>query len=179
MSTAMIAPICTIIPSLIGRCHPPACTDRARDYNSRMSRWVARLRVVLILLILITAIFVPVTGSGYLDLRRAEAANTQRDYGAASLYYRAAALKLPWRLELWEQVAAAEIRAGNQAAAVSIYQARRQQGVLSEFGWEYLGAFYCVNGNCREGLKIWMEGLKAHPSNTRIYSLLSEGYGRL
>jgi tetratricopeptide (TPR) repeat protein len=144
-----------------------------------MSYWPGRLRVILILLAIAAAILVPVLGSGYLDIRRAAMAHAQQDDAGAATYYRAAALKLPWRSDLWEQVAASYVRAGNQSAAVDIYQGRRHQGMLSEYGWEYLGAFYCVNGNCREALQVWMEGLRAHPSDTRLYGLISEGYGRL
>lgn len=144
-----------------------------------MFRWAGGLRVSLILVVLLAAIVVPVVASGYIDARRAAMADVQGDYASAAQYYRSAAIKLPWRTGFWEQAAAAQVRAGNRDAAVSIYESLRQRGILSAYGWQFLGAVQCASGDCRAALDTWFAGLKAHPSDTRFYALISEGFGQL
>lgn len=144
-----------------------------------MSRRAVLVRVFLILAALLIATMIPVVATGYHDLHQGDAAAAHQQYAKAALYYRSAAFKLPWKTGLWEQVALAEVRSGNEAAAVSIYASLSRQGSLSPSGWEIYGAIYSAGGQTQEGLNVWLAGLGAYPSHTRFYSLISAAYGQL
>lgn len=144
-----------------------------------MFRWVGALRLFLILMALLTAIFVPVVVSGYLEVSQGETAAAHQQYGSAAEYYRSAALKLPWKTGLWEQVAVVEVRAGNAAAAIPIYESLRRHGLLSASGWEIYGAIYNAKGDTQESLNTWLAGFSAYPSHMRFCYLISAAYGQL
>ncbi len=141
-----------------------------------MLRWAGRLRVVLVLLALTLAIYLPVVASGYADLRGAENALQMYDYGSAARHYQAAAWKLPWETRLWEQAAIARAYANEPSGAITLFEWLSLRGQLSARGWEIYGGVYQYSkGGVSKAVRIWLAGLQRYPAYTRFYLRIAYG----
>src|SRR5512134_3730684 len=90
------------------------------------------VRVSLILIIILLAIFVPFLASGYAELEKATASTS---YTEAAEHYRNAAQRIPWRADLYELSGHAYYHAREYVNADAAYQKAFQRHVLSSQGW--------------------------------------------
>jgi tetratricopeptide (TPR) repeat protein len=131
------------------------------------------LRVSLILLLILLAIFAPLLISGYVELGRAKASIS---YAEAAEHYLKAAQRLPWRADLYELSGHAYYHAKEYGKADAVYQEAFQQGVFSPEGWVAWGDVNYLQDDPERATEIWEQALEqGHPSEN-LYSRLAEIY---
>jgi len=127
----------------------------------------------LILLAVLMLVFTPPIITGYNELERA---NFAKDTGylsdAVDRYERVARL-LPWRRDLWEQIAWINARLGNIDRALYWFERAKDHNALTARGWDLWGAVYWTNSRDEEALDVWLSGLDAYPSYYEFYYLIS------
>jgi tetratricopeptide (TPR) repeat protein len=141
-----------------------------------MSRWVSKLTVPLIILIVLAAIAAPILFAGYQAEARAKAASEQKNYALAGEDYESAARLLPWRLELKEKAALAYASARAWERAMPLFEAASQQGGLSADGWDVFGTGYWIAGQDQQALDAWSTGLRHYPTEAKFHSRLALVY---
>jgi type II secretory pathway pseudopilin PulG len=90
------------------------------------------VRVSLILLLILLAVFVPRVVTGYAEVEKARESTSYRE---AAQHYQRAAQRLPWRADLYELSGHAYYHAKEYGQADAMYQEAFQRGVLSPEGW--------------------------------------------
>lgn len=133
----------------------------------------ASWHVVLILIVLALAIFVPVLVSGYAELDKGLAAH---DYMEAALHYKNAALRIPWRADLYELSGHAYYYATEYSQADVVYQKAVQRNALSPDGWVAWGDVVYLNGDHPRATQIWEQALEQKNPSEKLYSRLSQVY---
>ena len=141
-----------------------------------MLRLVRRLRVALILAVLLLVALMPAVASGYADLRHAEQLKRAGEVPLAAQYYEKAAMKLPWKTELWDSAASSYAIAGNWGKAMPLFDFEKRLGLLSSESWVLYGIGYQVAGRSQAALDTWIEGLKHYPMEPTFYYWISTEY---
>lgn len=129
-----------------------------------------KLRVPAILFGLALAVFVPLTFSGYSELRQASGAAS---YLEAAEHYQAAARRLPWRADLYELAGHAYYHAAEYILADAAYQKAFQRGALSAEGWAAWGNVNYLNQDPARATELWEQALAQPDHSEKLYGSLS------
>lgn len=89
-------------------------------------------RALPILLIITIAILVPAIYSGYAELQKGDTASSRLE---AAQHHQVAALRLPWRADLYELAGHEYYHAKEYTLAEAAYQKAFQRHALSAAGW--------------------------------------------
>jgi tetratricopeptide (TPR) repeat protein len=131
------------------------------------------VRVFLVLLLIGLAVFVPLIVSGYSELSKATFSSS---YVEAAQHYQNAALRIPWRGDLYELAGHYYYYAKEYVKADAAYQKAYAHIKLSAEGWVAWGDVNYLNDNPERAVEIWEQALdREHPS-THLYSRLAEIY---
>ena len=130
----------------------------------------------LILLTVIGLVFTPPILTGYNELRRADSAMDVGNFSDAADRYRRVVHLLPWRTDMFEQIAMAQAFTGDFDSAILSFERAREQGTLSAEGWDLFGQSYWWSGNHESALESWNKGVEIYPTYARFYAHLSMAY---
>jgi len=100
----------------------------------------------LILLAVIGLVFTPPILTGYNELERANSAMDVGNFSDAADRYKRIICLLPWRNEMFEQIAIAQAYTGDYDSAILSFERARQHKALSDVGWDMLGVSYFQTG---------------------------------
>lgn len=131
------------------------------------------VRVLLILIPLVLAIFVPFILSGYSELEKARTAGT---YVEAAGHYRNAAQRIPWRADLYELSGHAYYLAKDYASADVVYQKAFEHHAFSPEGWVAWGDVNYLQDDPQRAAEIWEQALEQNNASEHLYSRLAEIY---
>jgi tetratricopeptide (TPR) repeat protein len=131
------------------------------------------VRVSLILLIILLAIFVPLLISGYAELDKARASTS---YTEAAKYYHSAAQRIPWRPDLYELSGHAYYHAREYVQADAAYQKAVRHQAFSPAGWVAWGDVNYLSGDPERATEIWEQALEQENHSEHLYSRLAEIY---
>ena len=132
-----------------------------------------RVRILLVLVSIVLAIFVPRVLSGYSELKKAARANT---YTEAAEHYQNAAQRLPWRADLYELSGHAYYHAKEYVQADATYQNAFQHHALSPEGWVAWGDVNYLQDDPQRATEIWEQALEQENPSEHLYSRLAEIY---
>ena len=127
-------------------------------------------RALPILLVLSLVIFVPVISSGYAELHKGDIATSHLE---ASLHLQVAALRLPWRADLYELAGHEYYHAKEYTLAEAAYQKAFQRHALSAAGWVAWGDVHYLMGDTERAAEIWKQGLEQTDPSEDLYSRLA------
>jgi tetratricopeptide (TPR) repeat protein len=127
------------------------------------------LKTFSILLLLAAAAFLPVTLSGYSELKQALAASHGIE---AAQHYQAAAQRIFWRADLYEKAGHEYFHAREYALADAAYRKAHQRRALSVDGWVAWGDVNYQNRNPERAAEIWQQGLDKTKSE-KLFSRLA------
>jgi tetratricopeptide (TPR) repeat protein len=131
------------------------------------------LRVVSFLLLLAIAVLAPVVASGYSELKKVSTAGT---YPEIADHYRAAALRLPWRADLYELAGHAYYHAEDYPQAQIVYRKAFERRALSPDGWVAWGDVFYLSNDVKQATQVWEQGLEQKQFSEKLYSRLSAVY---
>jgi tetratricopeptide (TPR) repeat protein len=131
------------------------------------------LQTFLVLLLLLSAIFIPFISSGYGEIKQAEKAASYPDIAH---HYLTAAKRLPWRPDLYELAGTAYYHARDYPNAGTWYQRAFQRHALSPEGWVAWGDVSYLNNEVERAFKIWKDGLDQSKFSEKLYSRLAQMY---
>jgi tetratricopeptide (TPR) repeat protein len=154
------------------------CLD---EYNYLMRTLLQRILrhgsvQALILLAVIGLVFTPPILTGYNELRRADSELDAGNFSDAADRYKRIVRLLPWRNDLFEQMAMAQAFTGEFDSAILSFEQAKEQGVLSAEGWDLLGQSHWWKGDRESALASWNEGVEVYPTYARFYAHLSMAY---
>ena len=129
------------------------------------------LRPTLVLLLLLSAIFIPFISSGYSEIRQAE---TGTSYPEIAHHYLTAAKRLPWRPDLYELAGTAYYHAKDYPNAETWYQKAFQRNALSPEGWVAWGDVNYLNNDVERAFEIWKDGLEQPNPSDQLFSRLAQ-----
>ena len=132
-----------------------------------------KLRNGLVLLVILLAVSVPFISSGYSEIEKAETASLHLD---AAMHYQAAALRLPWRPDLYELAGHHFYYAEEYAEADVAYQKTFNRRALSPDGWVAWGDVIYLSGDSARAAEIWVQGLEQPNVSENLYSRLANAY---
>jgi tetratricopeptide (TPR) repeat protein len=132
-----------------------------------------RLRNGLILLVILLAVSLPFVSSGYSEIRRAETAKSHLE---AAAHYQSAALRMPWRPDLYEIAGHHLYYAEEYSQADAAYQKAFNRKALSPDGWVAWGDVIYLNGDPANAAEIWRQGLEQPNPSEKLYSRLAKTY---
>lgn len=131
------------------------------------------LRTTLILVSILLAVFVPFISSGYAEL---EEASTAPSHLESAEHYQTAALRIPWRPDLYELAGHYFYHAGEYAQADAVYRKAFKRKSLSPEGWVAWGDVVYLSGDEQRGAELWEQGLNQPNPSGKLYSRLAEMY---
>ena len=131
------------------------------------------VRVLLVLLLILLAIFVPFIVSGYAEL---EQATTSTSYVEVAEHYRKAAQRLPWRADLYELSGHAYYHAKDYGQADALYQEAFRRGAFTPAGWVAWGDVNYLRDDPQRATEIWEQALEQKTPSEHLYSRLAEIY---
>ena len=140
-------------------------------YNSFVPRNI--VRISLILLSILLAIFAPFIVSGYSELKKA---TTSSSYVEAAEHYRNAAQRIPWRADLYELSGHAYYYAKDYVQADAAYQKAFYHHAFSPEGWVAWGDVNYLNKDPQRATEIWEQALEQKNPSDQLYSRLAEIY---
>src|SRR5262245_58848790 len=140
-------------------------------YNRSVSR--NALRVSLILLLILLAIFAPFIASGYSELKKAKKSGS---YTEMAEHYRNAAQRILWRGDLYERSGHADYYAKDYVQADTVYQKAFSRGALSPEGWVAWGDVNYLNNRPGRATEIWEQALEQKNPSDQLYSRLAKIY---
>jgi tetratricopeptide (TPR) repeat protein len=143
----------------------------AHTYNRFVRRDI--VRIPLILLVILLAVFVPLVLSGYAELKKAQ---TSSSYVEAAEHYQRAAQRLPWRADLYELSGHAYYHAKDYVQANESYQKAFEQQAISPEGWVAWGDVNYLQDDPRRATEIWEQALQQQNASEHLYSRLAEIY---
>ena len=124
-----------------------------------------------ILLAIFLSISIPFVSSGYSELN---AAGTASSYLEAGEHYQAAALRIPWRTDLYELAGHNYYHAKEYTLAEIAYRKAFEKNALTPDGWVAWGDVVYLNNDRERAVSIWEQGLEqSHPSE-KLYSRLAQ-----
>ena len=124
---------------------------------------------ILILLAVIGLIFAPPVLTGYAELQNAEAAWANGDFSSSAKLYARTLRFLPWRTDLWEKAATSSFFIGEFEKSIFLFENAVRYDSLSAGGWDLYGQAFWWRDNHETAQKIWLTGLDAYPSYTRLF----------
>lgn len=142
-----------------------------RLYNTPMPR--STVRVAFILLTIFLAIIVPLTASGYYELR---SASTASSYSEAAQHYHNAAQRIPWRGDLYELSGHHHYYAKDYLQAEAAYRKAFERGALSAEGWVAWGDVLYLSGDRARAKEIWQRAQDHTDASGNLFSRLAEIY---
>lgn len=131
---------------------------------------------ILILLAVVGLVFTPPIFTGYTELERADSAMDAGNFFDAADRYKQVVRLLPWRNDLFEQIAMAQAFTGDFDSAISSFERAKERGILSAEGWDLLGQSHWWLDDRKSALVSWNEGIEIYPNYTRFYAHLSMAY---
>jgi tetratricopeptide (TPR) repeat protein len=131
------------------------------------------VRVFLVVLLIGLAIFVPLLFSGYSELQKASLSGS---YSEAAQHYQNAALRIPWRGDLYELSGHHYYYAKEYVKADAAYQKAYAHKKFSAEGWVAWGDVNYLNHNPERALEIWEQALAGENPSEHLYSRLAEIY---
>jgi tetratricopeptide (TPR) repeat protein len=131
------------------------------------------VRVFLVVLLIGLAIFVPLIFSGYSELKKASLSGS---YAEAAQHYQNAALRIPWRGDLYELSGHNYYYAKEYVKADAAYQKAYAHNKFSAEGWVAWGDVNYWNDNPQRALEIWEQALERENPSNHLYSRLAEIY---
>jgi tetratricopeptide (TPR) repeat protein len=131
------------------------------------------VRISLILVIILLAIFVPLIASGYAELGKA---STSSSYLEAAGHYHKAAQRIPWRGDLYELSGHAYYHAKDYARADAAYQKAFDRQAFSPAGWVAWGDVNYLRDDPQRATEIWEQALAQENPFEHLYSRLAEIY---
>lgn len=131
------------------------------------------VRVVFVIIVLATAIWVPLVSSGYSELSRA---STAQSYLEVAKHYKNAAQRIPWRPDLYELSGHAYYYAKEYALADAVYQQAYRRNGLSAQGWVAWGDVVYLDHDEQRATQIWEQALEQKDPSEDLYSRLSQTY---
>jgi tetratricopeptide (TPR) repeat protein len=131
------------------------------------------VRIALILLLILLAIFVPFLLSGYGELEKAAASTS---YAEAAEHYQSAAQHIPWRADLYELSGHAHYHAKDYVKANAAYQKAFDRRALSPEGWVAWGDVNYLQDEHERAAQIWEQALAQNETSENLYSRLAEIY---
>ncbi len=139
------------------------------------NRFVPRniVRISLILLAILLAIFAPLIVSGYSELKKATTASSYRE---AAEHYRNAAQRIPWRGDLYELSGHAFYYEKDYAQADAAYQQAFYHRAFSPEGWVAWGDVNYLSKDPQRATEIWEQALEQKNPSDQLYSRLAEIY---
>ena len=149
---------------------PPA-NDHSELIIGGMLR--STLRVVSFLLLLVIAVLAPVVASGYSELKQASTSGTPLE---AAGHYKAAALRLPWRVDLYELAGHAYYQAKEYSPAEAAYRKAFERHALSPEGRVAWGDVLYLSHDSEQATQIWEQGLAQEHFSEMLYSRLAQVY---
>ena len=132
-----------------------------------------RLRSVMILLGIFAAVSLPFIFSGYSEIREAETASAHLE---AAEHYQAAAMRLPWRPDLYELAGHHLYYAEEYSLADAAYQKASKRKALSPEGWVAWGDVIYLNGDPDGAANLWAQALEQPSPSSELYSRLARTY---
>ena len=138
-------------------------------YNMSMPR--STVRVFFIVILVILAIFMPFTISGYSELEKAVHAES---YAEAAQHYHNAAQRLPWRADLYELSGHTYYHAKEYVQAEAAYGKAFERNALSPEGWVAWGDVVYLNENHERAVEIWEQAEAQKNPSEQLYSRLAE-----
>lgn len=130
-------------------------------------------RVILVLVVLSAAIFTPLVSSGYSELEKAPAA---KSYSEMARHYWNAALRIPWRADVYELAGHAYYHGKEYSQADSAYEKAFRRNALSADGWVAWGDVHYLMDDHARAAQIWEQGLEQTDPSENLYSRLSQTY---
>jgi len=131
------------------------------------------LRNALILISILLAVLVPFISSGYAELEKASVAPSHME---SAEHYLAAALRIPWRPDLYELAGHYYYHAEDYMRADAAYEKAYKRRVLSPEGWVAWGDVVYLNGDTQRAAELWNQGLVQPNPSEKLYSRLAEMY---
>jgi len=131
------------------------------------------IRISLILLLILLAIFAPLIVSGYVEL---EKATSSTSYVEAAEHYQRAALRIPWRKDLYELSGHAYYHARDYLQADAAYQKAFDYQAFSPEGWVAWGDVNYLRDDPQRAAEIWERALDQENPSEHLYSRLAEIY---
>jgi len=138
-----------------------------------MTRTRRAFRVFFVLALLALVSSGPLVVSGYSEYQKASAASS---YAEAGRHYRNAALRIPWRADLYELSGHAYYHAKDYVQADAAYQKAFSRHALSAAGWMAWGDVNYLNEDPQRAAEIWQEALEQPDPSDQLYSRLAEIY---
>jgi tetratricopeptide (TPR) repeat protein len=131
------------------------------------------VRISLILLLILLAIFVPLIFSGYAELEKATASTS---YLEAAGHYQRAAERIPWRADLYELSGHAYYHAKEYKQADGAYRKAFERQAFSPEGWVAWGDVNYLRDDPQRATEIWEQALEQTNPSEHLYSRLAEIY---
>ena len=131
------------------------------------------VRVFLVVLLIGLAIFVPLLFSGYSELKKASLSGSSAE---AAQHYQNAALRIPWRGDLYELSGHHYYYAKEYVKADAAYQKAYAHNKFSAEGWVAWGDVNYLNHDPERALEIWEQALAGENPSDHLYSRLAEIY---
>lgn len=124
-----------------------------------------------ILLAIFLSISIPFVSSGYSELNAADTASSHFEAGE---HYQAAALRIPWRTDLYELAGHNYYHAKEYALAETAYQKAFKRNALSADGWVAWGDVIYLKDDHERAIEIWEKGLENSDPSEKLYSRLAQ-----
>ena len=137
-------------------------------YNRFVPRNLAQ--VLFILVLILFAVFVPFIASGYSELHKAATSNS---YVEMAQHYQNAALRIPWRADLYELSGHAFYHAKEYGQADALYQKAFDHHAFSPQGWVAWGDVNYLKDDQKRATKIWEQALEQKNPSDQLYSRLA------
>lgn len=131
------------------------------------------IRNLAFLAAILLAIFMPFVLSGHSELRAASTASSNLE---AAEHYSAAALRLPWRADLYELAGHYFYHGREYGQAEASYQKAFERKALSPDGWVAWGDVVYLGGDTQRAAELWNLGLAQPDPSEKLYSRLAEMY---
>ena len=132
-----------------------------------------RIRNGAVLLVILLAVSLPFVSSGYSEIGKAETASSHLE---AAGHYQAAALRLPWRPDLYELAGHNLYYAEEYLQADAEYQKAFKRKALSPDGWVAWGDVVYLSGDPKRAAELWAQGLEYPNASEKLYSRLAQTY---
>ncbi len=137
------------------------------------------LKNILILAGLLAVICLPPLAAGLRTAERARAAEARGDMAAASSLYELAAIRLPWRDELWQEAGLATSAGGQAAETIRLLRQAQERGSLTTPGAAVLGEALWETGELEGALEVWLGALSASNPDPAVLGHLAAAYQAL
>ncbi len=140
---------------------------------------IRKFQPVLVIGGILLVVILPVLGSISADLKLAEIEFQSGAFAQAADHFDSAAMKMPWRLDIWEQAGIAWFYANDFDKSFTRLDAVRLTHALTPVGSTLLGEIYLTKTQVDNALETWKSGLEEHPNHIELYLHISRAYRML